>query len=749
VDGTPNRNGTITHACDLIIKKGHKKERQKFFVSNLGKDRFILGYPWCKTFVPDIDWENAKLRGPTVKAETIRSSLWNYAQERLKQKSQQEQDNDLVMKIDATIMEEDASLTGEHCPSQGIRPGKAEDTETPEIDWKEYETAHTLIRATTAIEMAHKYAEKNSKEEVTLPEEFKRHAALFSDEEAKKFPPTRGDGDHKIELTAEAPDKFNCKLYPMSLKDQETEDKFLDKNLEKGYIVPSSSLYGFSTFMVAKKDSNEKCYIIDYCPLNTVTRKDVTPLPNLAQCIEDLQGMEIFSKFDIRWGYNNIRIREGDEWKGAFKTRRGLFEPKVMFFGMSNSPPTFQRFMNGILEELYRHFEKKGVHNIRKIFRSYMDDCGLGTMAKDYELHMEILHYLFDLFARHGLHLKLSKSVFMAPSIDFLGVRINKNGATIDPAKIAGIAEWPENITTLKGARSFIGVCGYHRMFIPGFSSIAAPITRLFGKDVPFEWTQECKDALRDIKKRITTAPVLVQPDPSKQFELEVDASQIATGAILYQRGPKTTLPDGREKPSARHPVGFHSQKFSTTEQNYPIYDREFLAIMRGLRNWNYLLKGTTEPVLVYTDHANLRYYRDPWKIGLRVAGYLPEREQYNILLEYKPGATNWADGLSRREDYDTGSNPDNDDITVWPDHYFCEQHTSIRTCHVHTSEDGSNPGNGRPGREEEAIRVYNWDSTEDNLDKAIKQAQYKHQADLKRWADAHGLSLKDGTHWH
>ena len=211
--------------------------------------------------------------------------------------------------------------------------------------------------------------------------------------------------------------------------------------------------------------------------MNAVTRKDVTLLPNLAQCIEDLQGMEVFSKFDIRWGYNNIRIREGDEWKGAFKTRCGLYKPKVMFFRMSNSPPTFQWFMNGLLEKLYRHFEKKGVHNIRKIFRSYMDDCALGTKLKDIELHEEIVHFLFDLFAENGLHLKLSKSVFMQPSIDFLGVRISKDGTTIDPAKVAGIAEWPEDITTLKGARSAIGVIGYHQMFIPRFSTIAAPIT--------------------------------------------------------------------------------------------------------------------------------------------------------------------------------------------------------------------------------------------------------------------------------
>jgi len=157
-----------------------------------------------------------------------------------------------------------------------------------------------INRTHTAVEMAHKYASEHGKEEVTLPEEFKRHMALFSDEEANKFPPARGDGDHKIVLMDTTPTRFNCKVYPLSRDEQEAENKFIDKNLEKGYIAPSDSPYSFSTFMVPKKDSKEKRYIIDYRPLNAVTWKDVTPLPNLKQCIENLQGMELFSKFDIR-----------------------------------------------------------------------------------------------------------------------------------------------------------------------------------------------------------------------------------------------------------------------------------------------------------------------------------------------------------------------------------------------------------------------------------------------------------------
>ena len=578
-----------------------------------------------------------------------------------------------------------------------------------ECSWVE-----TIRRTQTAVEMAHKYAKMHAKEEVKLPDRFKRHAALFSDEEAKKFPPSQPH-DHKIELTEDAPAQFNMRMYPLLAKEQEAEDKFLNENLEKGYIVPSNPPYGFATFQVPKKDSNEKCYIIDYRRLNKVTKHDVTPLPNLAQCIEDLQSMELFSKFDIHWGYNNIRICKEDQWKAAFKMCRGLFEPRVMFFGMSNSLAAFQCFMNYILEPWYKkHGYKKG--------KNYMDDIGITTKLLEWALHKEMIDDLFDILAEHGLHLKLSKLVFMQRQMDFLGIHINKDGVTIDPAKIAGITEWPEEITMVKGVHAILGVCGYHQMFIPRFSFIAAPLFRLTCKDIPFVWDKDCRQAVQNLKKAVTTASVLVQPDPSRQFELEVDASAIATGAILYQRDPPVMLPSGKIKPGPCRPVGYHSQKFTATKMNYPIYDCKFLAIIHNLRNWNHLLKGTTIPVLVYMDHTNLCYYWEPRKIGPRVAGYLPECEQYNILLEYKLGTTNRADELSHQEDHDTGSNLINEDVTVWPDHYFCKQHMKIR--------------------------VFDMDSMHDSLENQCKQVQYKAQDTLKCWAAAHNLTTLDGTHW-
>ena len=409
VDGTMNQAGTITRACNLLVTQGNKKERTRFYVTNLGRDRMLFGYPWFKKFNPNIDWEKSELKGPKVQIETLLHGTLQRAKTWLKQKNQENED--LILEAQT------CSLWSGVTPSE-MKEGPVE-----------------INRTHTAIKMAHKYASEHGKEEVTLLEEFKRHMALFLDEEANKFLPAHGDRDHKIVLMDTAPTCFNCKVYLLSRDEQEAENKFINENLEKGYIAPSDSPYGFSTFMVPQKDSKEKRYIIDYRPLNAVTRKDVTPLPNLKQCIKNLQGMELFSKFDICWGYNNICIWEGDQWKAAFKTRRGLFEPKVMFFGMSNSPASFQRFMNGTLEELYEHFEKKGIHDIWHILQNYMDDCGIGTLLKDFKLHIEIIHFLFDLLAHHGLHLKLSKSVFMQPQMDFLGVRISKEGATVDPAK--------------------------------------------------------------------------------------------------------------------------------------------------------------------------------------------------------------------------------------------------------------------------------------------------------------------------
>ena len=298
-----------------------------------------------------------------------------------------------------------------------------------------------------------------------------------------------------------------------------------------------------------------------------------------------------------------------------------------MFFRMSNSPASFQQFMNGVLEELHEHFEKKGILEIQRILQNYMNNCRIGSLLKDLKLYIEIIHFLFDLLVWHSLYLKLSKSVFMQLQMDFLGVHISKEGATVDPEKVAGLREYPHILKDKWQVCRFFDVTGYHCMFCPNFSIIAAPLTALTGKDIPFEWEPKQMEAQEKLITIITNAPILVQPDPDQQFELETDISLVGTGAILYQQDPPITKPNGTQKPGPRWPVGFHSQKFTQIEQNYPIYDWGFLGVMRGLHCWSHLLKGTTIPILVYTDHGNLRYYREPHKIGPWVTGYLLEWE--------------------------------------------------------------------------------------------------------------------------
>jgi len=158
-----------------------------------------------------------------------------------------------------------------------------------------------------------------------------------------------------------------------------------------------------------------------------------------------------------------------------------------------------------------------------------------------------------------------------------------------------------------------LGVLGFQRPFIPGFATIAKPLTNLLKKTSPFLWTQECTTALTTLRDIVTSEPVLVSPDQNEQFILEVDASQYATGVILYQADK--TMKDRKGKPILC-PYGYHSQTFSATEQWYPIYDQEFLAVIRSLKHWDYLLKCAKHPILVITDHANLTYYRHPHKIG-------------------------------------------------------------------------------------------------------------------------------------
>jgi RNase H-like domain found in reverse transcriptase/Reverse transcriptase (RNA-dependent DNA polymerase) len=406
----------------------------------------------------------------------------------------------------------------------------------------------------------------------------------------------------------------------------------------------------------------------DFRELNKYTVKDVTPLPDIKQAIEGLGDKVLFSKFDIREGYNNIQIVPEDRWKTAFKTHHGLFEFNVMPFGLCNASGTFSRGLGNDVQPMYKEFPANR-------FKHYMDDCIIGTKEGEEDLHKQMTHRLLELFEQHSYFLKPAKCEFEQTSTTFLRVQLGNGEIAMDPSKIAGITDWPETLATVKDVRSTLGVFGFQRPFIRGFAQIAKPLTDLLKKDIPFDWTNKCTTAIKELKRIVTSEPVLVPPDPTRQFVLEVDASQYATGAILYQADLK--LKDKKGNPILQ-PCGYHAKTFSGTKQNYPIYDREYMAIMRGLEHWDHLLRGPkNHKTIVITDHANLQYYRHPHKIGSRISGYIAKREEYPITLMYKPGITNRADGLSRRPDFAPDTHNDNPIIAL-PADLFTPTNTPI-----------------------------------------------------------------------
>jgi RNase H-like domain found in reverse transcriptase/Integrase zinc binding domain/Reverse transcriptase (RNA-dependent DNA polymerase) len=424
-----------------------------------------------------------------------------------------------------------------------------------------------------------------------------------------------------------------------------------------------------------------------------------------------------------------------------------------MVFGLQGAPGTFSRMIAVDVAPMYREFPPNR-------FKHYMDDCLIATADRELTLHWKMNHRLLDIFEEHSYFLKPSKCEFEKTEIDFLGVRLGNGQITIDPSKITGIKEWPRTLKSVKEVRSTLGVLGFQRPFIPRFAHIAKPLTGLLKKDSTFNWTPECTQALDRLIHIVTSEPILVPSDTERQFILEVDASQYATGAILFQADKK--LKDRQGNPILR-PCGYHSQTFSATEQHYPIYNREFLAIIRGLKHWDYLLKGAVHPVLIITNHANLQFHQHAHKIGPHIAGYIAEREQYDIQLVYKPGASNRADALSRRPDYAPDSYND-EPVVALPEHLFMPPNmltidlqaqltkpTRIRTL---SFDNPTGEINADTPNVEIDAPVWIRSIEDDNLNTDIEtevlhvQSLKKNQIQLDSWRRTHGIEHQPGDLW-
>ena len=255
--------------------------------------------------------------------------------------------------------------------------------------------------------------------------------------------------------------------------------------------------------------------------------------------MDKLKGAKYFIEMDVCWGYNNIWIWKGDKWKAAFKTNKGLFESTVMFFGMCNSPATFQSMMDKIFVTMIKE----------KLVIIYMDNILI--FAKTKEELKQIMKLVLKKLRENNLLLKAKKCEFEKTKIKYLGMIIEEGQISMDPIKLAGIWEWPAP-TMVKQVQLFLGFGNFYRKFISHYSNLAKQLIDLTKKDRKFEWTEGCQQAFDNLKKQFIEELVLQMPDHSWPFYLELDASKVATGAILTQL----------DLNGDRHPVVFLSQTY-------------------------------------------------------------------------------------------------------------------------------------------------------------------------------------------
>ncbi|GJR85733.1 putative reverse transcriptase domain-containing protein [Tanacetum coccineum] len=406
------------------------------------------------------------------------------------------------------------------------------------------------------------------------------------------------------------------RLAPSEMKELSEQ---LQELSDKGFIRPSSSPWGAPVLFVKKKDGSFRM-CIDYRELNKLTVKNRYPLPRIDDLFDQLQGSSIYSKIDLRSGYHQLRVREQDIPKTAFRTRYGHYEFQVMPFGLTNAPAVFMDLMNRVCKPY-----------LDKFVIVFIDDILI--YSKDEKEHKEHLKAILELLKKEQLYAKFSKCEFWIPKVQFLGHVIDSRGIHVDPAKIESIKDWASPKTPME-IRQFLGLAGYYRRFIEGFSKIAKSMTKLTQKGIKFDWGEKEENAFQLIKQKLCSAPILALPEGSEDFVVYCDASHKGLGVVLMQR----------EKV-----IAYASRQLKVHEKNYTTHDLELGSVVFALKIWRHYLYGTR--CTVFTDHKSLQHILDQKELNMRQRRWLELLSDYDCDIRYHPGKANVvADALSRKE---------------------------------------------------------------------------------------------------
>ncbi|KAJ1604033.1 hypothetical protein NDA14_005650 [Ustilago hordei] len=389
-----------------------------------------------------------------------------------------------------------------------------------------------------------------------IPKPYQHLRDVFDEVEADKLP-HHTEHDLHLELI-EGGKPPQGPLYLKGPKEMSELRRYLDENLEKGFIRPSKSPARSPVLFVPKKDGGLRL-CVDYRGLNEITVKNRAPLPLIEEQLFLLRKARIYTKLDLRAAYNLIRIAKGDEWKTAFGTQLGLYEYLVMPFGLANAPAHFQSFINDIFRDII------GIYVV-----VYLDDFLIFSDTE--EAHVKHVTEVLTRLRSNRLFAKLSKCEFHTKTVEFLGYIIKPTGIEMDPEKVRTVKEWPMP-ESIHDIQRFLGFANFYRRFIAHFARIAKPLTALvkpIERFKKFELPEEAQQAFHKLIQAFTSAGVLQHFDYHLPTRLETDASDFAIAGVLKQ-----------EHEGRWHPVAFYSRKMSSAEKNYEIHDKELLAVYR------------------------------------------------------------------------------------------------------------------------------------------------------------------------
>lgn len=586
-------NGMIVQETKKIpLRMGRHLEKLQFDITDTPGFDVVLGLPWLKGSNPTINWGKG-----TIQFEGLDSIPLPVV-------------HDALGKIEVEAM-----------------------------------SAQELLQTvqTTPEQVQVLYCKKTEEKEAELaiPPEYSDFRQLFEKESDDEALPAHQPWDHEIKIQ-EGKQPRKEPLRPVTAQRAEQIREYVDEGLRKGHIRESDSPAGYPLHIVTKPGKKDRV-CVDYRGLNEITVKNSYPLPLIHELQDRLQGAQWFTAFDIPGAYNRIRIKEGEEWKTAFRTRFGLFEYLVMPFGLTNAPATFQAYINNVLRKYLDHFVVV-----------YLDD--ILVYSKTYEDHVQHVRKVLQALKDANMRIKPEKTEFHKTEIKFLGYVVSREGLKMEKGKIEAVTSWPKP-TTVKEVQSFLGFANFYRQFIQDYSKITAPLTQMTRKDQGYEWTAEAEAAFQELKTRFSTEPILVIYDPKKSVTVETDASDFAIGACLSQPDEKGKL----------RPVAYLSRKMAPAEINYEIHDKELLAIVEAFRQWRIYLEGHPEEITVISDHKNLTKFTTTKVLTPRQIRWYQDLATFKMRIHYRKGSENArADAMSRRQDYVKGNKPQSFQLLKW-----------------------------------------------------------------------------------